>query len=40
MPEERRETMSRSPVLGRYDETVDRKSAHEILQSRAEQAAG
>ena len=38
-PEERRETMSRSPVLGRYDETVDRKSAHEILQSRAEQAA-
>lgn len=32
---ERQEAMSRSPVAGKYDEAVDRESAHEMLQARA-----
>ncbi len=32
---ERHEAMSRSPVAGKYDEAVDRESAHEMLQARA-----
>src|SRR5690606_2370254 len=38
-PEERQTVMSRSPVAGRYDQAVDRESAHEVLKRRAEQAA-
>ncbi len=37
--EERKETISRSPFKGRYDEDLDRESAYEILKKRAEQAA-
>ena len=37
--EERRTVMSRSPVAGRYDQPIDRESASEILQRRAEQQA-
>jgi DNA helicase HerA-like ATPase len=33
---ERAETIAASPLAGRYDETVDRESAHEILATRAE----
>ena len=33
---ERAESMAGSPLAGRYDETVDRESAHEILAGRAE----
>ena len=33
---ERTEVMSRSPVSGRYDQAVDRDSAHEMLARRAE----
>jgi len=33
---ERAEVMSRSPVGGRYDQTVNRESAHELLARRAE----
>jgi DNA helicase HerA-like ATPase len=36
---ERKETMSRSPVGGRYDRPVDRESAHEMLTRRAEKQA-
>ncbi|MBT8049400.1 MAG: DUF853 family protein [Xanthomonadales bacterium] len=36
---ERKEARSRSPVGDRYDETLDRESASEILQQRAEQVA-
>ncbi len=35
--EERRRVMRDSPVFGLYDEEVDRESAHEILQRRAEE---
>ncbi len=38
-PEERRKVMGMSPVAGQYDEPVDRESAYEILQRRAEEAA-
>ncbi len=38
-PEERTATQQRSPLAGRYDITIDRESAHEILNARAEQAA-
>jgi hypothetical protein len=38
-PEERREVMSRSPVAHRYDQTIDRDSAYEMLSRRAEQSA-
>ena len=37
--EERRAVMSRSPVAGRYDQPIDRESASEILQRRAERQA-
>ncbi|MCV0396136.1 MAG: DUF853 domain-containing protein [Rhizobiaceae bacterium] len=36
--EERRKVTADSPVSGLYDETVDRESAYEILQKRAEDA--
>lgn len=38
-PEVRAEVMAQSPVTGKYDEVLDRKSAYEILASRAEMAA-
>ncbi len=34
--EERRERIERSPLRGRYDDVVDRESAHELLKARAE----
>jgi uncharacterized protein len=37
--EERQAVMGRSPVAGRYDQAIDRESAHEVLQHRAQQAA-
>ena len=37
--EERQTVMSRSPVAGRYDQAVDRESAHEVLKQRAERTA-
>jgi len=36
---ERAEHLSRSPLRGRYDQTLDRESAHERLKVRAEQQA-
>jgi DNA helicase HerA-like ATPase len=36
-PEERQTVISRSPVAGRYEQAIDRESAYEILQRRAEQ---
>ncbi|MBS1236681.1 MAG: ATP-binding protein, partial [Proteobacteria bacterium] len=36
---ERAEHMQRSPLKGRYDQTVDRESAYELLNKRGEQAA-
>jgi DNA helicase HerA-like ATPase len=38
-PEERRTIVARSPVKGKYDQTVDSESAHEVLQRRVKQAA-
>jgi uncharacterized protein len=38
-PDERRKVMELSPVKGLYDQVVDRESAYEILQKRAEEAA-
>ena len=38
-PEERKKVMSLSPVAGQYDQTVDRESAYEILQKKAQDAA-
>jgi len=35
---EQKEIIKRSPVLGKYDKTVDRESAYEVLKKRAEQA--
>jgi len=35
---ERTATIERSPIKGRYDEAIDRESAHEVLKQRAEQA--
>ena len=37
--EEREQVIARSPLAGRYDQTVDRESAHEVLRRRAEQQA-
>jgi uncharacterized protein len=37
--EERQAVRGRSPVAGRYDQAIDRESAHEVLQRRAQQAA-
>lgn len=39
-PQERKSKVEASPVYGKYEETVDRDSAYEILQKRAAQAAG
>ena len=36
---ERKDVISESPVLDKYDQTVDRKSAFELLSARAEKAA-
>jgi DNA helicase HerA-like ATPase len=36
---ERAETMTASPLAGRYDKALDRQSAHELLAARAETAA-
>ena len=36
---ERRDVRGRSPIGGRYDETLDRESAEEVLQARAEKLA-
>jgi DNA helicase HerA-like ATPase len=36
---ERRETLAASPLAGRYDRVVDRRSAHELLAARAEESA-
>ncbi|HEY5720278.1 MAG TPA: helicase HerA-like domain-containing protein [Gammaproteobacteria bacterium] len=37
--DERREQLARSPLAGRYDQAVDRESAHELLAARAAQGA-
>jgi DNA helicase HerA-like ATPase len=37
--EERAQAISRSPINGRYEESVDRESAHELLAERAKQSA-
>ncbi len=34
-PDERRATISASPIRGKYDTTIDRESAYEVLQKRA-----
>jgi DNA helicase HerA-like ATPase len=36
---ERSELLRKSPLAGRYDNSVDRESAHEILKKRADEAA-
>lgn len=38
-PAERKETMARSPLKGRYEKTVDRESAYEMLKMRAKEEA-
>ncbi|MEO5342119.1 MAG: DUF853 domain-containing protein [Gammaproteobacteria bacterium SHHR-1] len=38
-PAERAQTLERSPLKGRYDQDIDRESAHEILMQRAEHEA-
>jgi hypothetical protein len=38
-PAERKAAIEASPLAGRYEETIDRRSAHEVLGERAEQAA-
>jgi DNA helicase HerA-like ATPase len=37
-PDERKDLMAQSPVRGLYDQSVDRESAYEMLQKRAEMA--
>jgi uncharacterized protein len=37
-PEERQKIIGRSPIAGKYDQPIDRESAHELLQERARQA--
>jgi membrane protein involved in colicin uptake len=39
MPAERAQTIKSSPVYGLYDEPIDRESAYELLQVKAEKAA-
>jgi uncharacterized protein len=39
-PEERKAVMAKSPIKGKYDETVDRISAYEILRKRAQAGGG
>jgi len=36
---ERRAIINKSPLAGRYDQAVDRESAHELLRERAQKAA-
>ena len=38
-PDERRAILAASPMAGKYDRTLDRRSAYEMLQERATQAA-
>ena len=38
-PEERANLIRQSPFAGRYDKMIDRESAHELLQARAEKVA-
>jgi DNA helicase HerA-like ATPase len=38
-PEERRAVLGRSPLAGRYDQTIDRESAFEVLKAKATQDA-
>ena len=38
-PEQRAALMEKDPVAGKYDEAIDRESAHEILQKRTEERA-
>jgi hypothetical protein len=38
-PSERQDIISKSPVFGQYEKTVDRESAYEILQARAQKQA-
>jgi DNA helicase HerA-like ATPase len=38
-PGERRNAVNGSPLAGRYDQEIDRESAHELLRKRAEKAA-
>ncbi len=38
-PEERAQAVAASPLRGRYDAAVDRESAYELLQKRAQQPA-
>jgi hypothetical protein len=38
-PEERKALVEKSPVYGKYEETVDRDSAYELLQKRTQEAA-
>ncbi len=37
-PEERKAVMAKSPVAGKYDVTIDRNSAYEVLQKRVQGA--
>ncbi len=37
--EERQAVLSRSPLKGRYDDVIDRESAHEVLKKRTEEQA-
>jgi hypothetical protein len=38
-PSERKDVIGKSPVFGQYEKTVDRESAYEILQARAQKLA-
>ena len=38
-PDERAELAARSPVASKYDQEIDRESAHELLTARADKAA-
>jgi DNA helicase HerA-like ATPase len=38
-PEERKALVEKSPIYGKYEETVDRDSAYELLQKRTQEAA-
>lgn len=38
-PKEQKELRERSPLAGKYDDAIDRESAYEMLNARAEQAA-
>ena len=38
-PQERRDLVDRSPLFGRYEDAIDRESAHEMLEQRAAEEA-